>query len=109
MKNFTNAIFAFGKVCYVMVVVPYEIVVAISGLVVLTLMKIPKKWINSNDIDAIEGLFLAAEAIPLLIIGLDRVDLPEDLQRLANGKECIDVKGDFEKHMTTFKQWLKGS
>lgn len=108
MKNFTNIIFNVCKVCYMMAVIPYEIVVVISGLVVMALMKIPKKCINSNDIDAVEGLFLAAEAIPLLIIGIEKVNLPEDMQKLAK-TECIDVKGDFEKHMATFKQWLKGS
>ena len=108
-KNFTNAIFAFGKVCYAMVVVPYEIVVAISGLVILTLMKIPKKWIKQEDIDVVEGLFLAAESVPLIIIGLDRIDLPENLQHLANGKEYLDVRGDFDRNWKKFKSWLKGS
>jgi hypothetical protein len=109
MKNFTNIIFTFAKTCYMMVMIPYEIVIVTVGLISMALMKIPKKWIKQEDIDAVEGLFLAAESVPLVIIGVGRIDLPENVQNLVDGKECIDVKGDFDRNWKKFKQWLKGS
>lgn len=109
MKNFTNIIFNVCKVCYAMVMIPYEIIIVTIGLISIALMKIPKKWIKQEDIDAVEGLVLAAESVPLVIIGLDRIDLPEDLQRLADGKEYLDIKGDFDRNWRKFKTWLKGS